>query len=394
MEQVQQGATFFIWHMGAALDGSKESNAAVQRELETYASLRHERLAGMVISARIYDPSGTLLAKWDDNQYAPISAVTDWLDSPPFVIPAGTEGQWEVLQIEGHPHVKVLVPISGHEHSVPAWCAAVLRISESAIAEFQYRILRSVLIIIGVILATTALLYPVIIRLINKLSAFSVNLLDANLEVIKVLGSAIAKKDSDTDAHNYRVTLMAVQLAEAVKLDTESIRALIKGAFLHDVGKIGIPDAVLLKPGKLDAQEFSIMKLHVDHGLEIIRKSDWLADAATVIGGHHEKYNGSGYPDGLAQGNVPILARIFCIVDVFDALTCRRPYKDPFSYDDAMQILNEGKGTHFDPWLLDQFRQLSEMFYQKIAMREDADLRDELNEIIRKYFAVHIGEFM
>jgi HD-GYP domain-containing protein (c-di-GMP phosphodiesterase class II) len=120
--------------------------------------------------------------------------------------------------------------------------------------------------VIAVVLGTAALLYPVIVRLMRRVTGLSTDLLEANLEMLSTLGSAIAKRDADTDAHNYRVTIYSVRLAQAAGLDAPRIQALIKGAFLHDVGKIGIPDHILLKPGKLDDREYAEMKKHVAHG--------------------------------------------------------------------------------------------------------------------------------
>jgi len=394
LEQVQQGATFITFHMGEALDGSPAGQAALLQELERFAALRRERFAGRIIAARIYAPGGKLLAHFEDPALTNNRATLDWLDADPVEIPLAPDSRLAVQRFDDHPYVKVLVPVVTGDDRVLAWCAAVLRVSDAAIAEARYRILRAIALAVGLIIATTALFYPVVIRLVNRLSRLSASLLDANLEVIKVLGSAIAKKDSDTDAHNYRVTLMAVQLGEALELDADHIRALIKGAFLHDVGKIGIPDAVLLKPGRLDEHEFAVMKQHVEHGLDIIARSSWLADAAPVVGGHHEKYSGDGYPAGLEKAAVSILARIFALVDVFDALTCRRPYKEPMPYEDAMQILEAGRGTHFDPAVLDAFARLSRHFYETIAQREDAALKEETNAMMRRYFEVSIEQFI
>ncbi len=394
LEQVQQGATFIIFHMGDTLDGSPAGQAALQQQLARFASLRRERFAGLIIAARIFDPAGKLLARFEDPSRTADRTTLDWLDAAPVKIPPTPDSRLEVQRFDDHPYVKVLVPVVADGNRVLAWCTALLRVSDSAIADVRYRILRAIALAIGLIIATTALFYPVVIRLVNRLSRLSASLLDANLEVIKVLGSAIAKKDSDTDAHNYRVTLMAVQLGEALGLDPDRIRALIKGAFLHDVGKIGIPDAVLLKPGRLDESEFAVMRQHVEHGLDIIGRSSWLADAAAVVGGHHEKFSGDGYPAGLAKEEVSILARIFALVDVFDALTCRRPYKEPLPYEEAMQILEGGRGSHFDPAVLDAFTGLSRHFHATIAQREDAALREETATVMRRYFEVSIEQFI
>jgi HD-GYP domain-containing protein (c-di-GMP phosphodiesterase class II) len=237
-----------------------------------------------------------------------------------------------------------------------------------------------------IVLATALLLYPVILTLMRHLARYSENLLAANLETLELLGSAIAKRDSDTDAHNYRVTLYSLQLAEAAGLNPERSRALIKGAFLHDVGKIGVRDHVLHKPGKLDAEEFKVMKTHVDHGLDIVGRCAWLADAQDVVGSHHEKFDGSGYPKGTAGESIPVEARIFAIADVFDALASRRPYKEPLTFDETMKILEAGRATHFDPALLDCFNQIAHRLYDEYAGRDDERLREEVRVAVNRFF--------
>ena len=123
---------------------------------------------------------------------------------------------------------------------------------------------------------------------------YSTSLLDANLETISVLGSAIDRRDSDTDAHNYRVTLYAARMGEAVGLSAAEMRTLMKGSFLHDVSKICIPDNILLKPGRLDEPEFKVMQTHVNQRAEIAGRSSWLHDSVDVIKCHHEKYFSAG----------------------------------------------------------------------------------------------------
>lgn len=204
-------------------------------------------------------------------------------------------------------------------------------------------------------LGLAALIWPVVTRLGRTVEAQSKSLLDANLELLDALGSSIASRDSDTHEHNYRVTLYSVWLAQRAGLAPEAIRGLIAGAFLHDVGKIGIPDAILLKPGKLDEEEFRIMKTHVEIGEKIIGKSKWLQPAKKVVGGHHEKWNGKGYPRGAKGAAIPVEARIFAIADVFDALTSKRPYKDPWPLEKALDTMRRDAGEHFDPKLFEAF---------------------------------------
>jgi HD-GYP domain-containing protein (c-di-GMP phosphodiesterase class II) len=140
-----------------------------------------------------------------------------------------------------------------------------------------------------------------------------------------------------------------------------------------------------LKPGKLDDKEFEIMKTHVEKGREIIQRSKWLHDALDVVLSHHEKMTGKGYPTGLAGEDIPVTARIFAIADVFDALTSKRPYKEPWSFKETMEIMEEGRGSHFDPNVLDVFSRIAKPLYDRFGGKEEI-FREELGEIITKYF--------
>ncbi|MBF0345901.1 MAG: HD domain-containing protein, partial [Nitrospirae bacterium] len=161
---------------------------------------------------------------------------------------------------------------------------------------------------------------------------------------------------------------------------------LIKGSFLHDAGKIAISDNILLKPGKLTDEEFDQMKTHVQHGVDIIGNTAWLQDAVEVVQYHHEKYDGTGYIAGLKGQDIPLGARIFAITDVFDALTSKRPYKEPFSFDKTIDILKQGRGSHFDPDILDVFLTISNDLYEYISKGSDTVLISTLDRFIKKYF--------
>jgi len=199
-------------------------------------------------------------------------------------------------------------------------------------------------------------------------------------------GNAIALRDSDTNEHNYRVTIYSILLAEQLNIAKDDMQNLIIGAFLHDVGKIGISDTILLKNGKLTSDEFDIMKLHVQKGMTIVKDNIWLEKGKDVICSHHEKYDGSGYPKKISKYDIPQIARIFSIVDVFDALTSKRPYKEPFSYQKAIDILKESSGSHFDPTILDIFIKISDKLYHNISTEFQQQLKDELDSLITKYF--------
>lgn len=240
--------------------------------------------------------------------------------------------------------------------------------------------------VVIVVLVSLITVYPIIIFLNKGLFRLSSALLISNVELMEVLGSAIAKRDADTHIHNYRVTIYAIGLAEALKLSQHDIRRLMTGAFLHDVGKIGIADAILRKPDSLTGDEFGALRMHVALGVDIISKANWLESARDVVEFHHEKFDGSGYMKGLRGDSIPLNARIFAIVDVFDALTSRRPYKEPLSFDDAMAIMHRGRGSHFDPRLLDVFDAVAPKLFAEIDHAEDAVVEATLRGLVNKYF--------
>ena len=282
----------------------------------------------------------------------------------------------------------MVIPLPGANGTVIGWFEGVYRLSPETLAAIQADIVQIIALVAGAVLLTAGVLYPLMNALQGHIVDTARDLLRSNIDTLKVLGSAIAKRDSDTHAHNFRVTVYAVRIAEALGLEDEAIRSLIKGSFLHDVGKIAVPDAILLKPGKLDETEFAAMKTHVVHGLDIIAASNWLVDAADVVGSHHEKVDGSGYPQGLAKDAVPLAARIFAVADVFDALTSERPYKKPMSPEKTMEILEDGRGRHFDEAVLDAFASLMPLIYDDVARRSDAEVEALTESLLGRYFRV------
>jgi HD-GYP domain-containing protein (c-di-GMP phosphodiesterase class II) len=178
-----------------------------------------------------------------------------------------------------------------------------------------------------------------------------------------------------------------VAIGEKIGLGTADMRGLIKGSFLHDVGKIGIPDGILLKPGRLEDDEYRVMKTHVGVGVDIVSRSSWLRDGVAVVGSHHEKFGGGGYPRGTRAGEIPLAARIFAVADVFDALMSSRPYKEPLHLEAALRILEQGRGGHFDPAILDAFTGLAPSLCEKVAGRESESLRGELVAVVERYFS-------
>lgn len=229
------------------------------------------------------------------------------------------------------------------------------------------------------------ILYPVIISLHKEKDLKSDNLYRSNIQMMKSLGEAAAKRDAETGIHNYRVTLSAIRIAEALNLPSAEMVPVIIGSLLHDIGKIGIPDAILLKPSKLDYDEMEIMKTHVSHGEEIIHGRMLLQDAHAVVSAHHEKWNGSGYPRGLKGEDIPLPARIFAVADVFDALCSKRPYKEAFDYQTALEIMEKGRGEHFDPVVIDAFIPISKSIYENILYDDEAAIHAHLDQVINHY---------
>lgn len=233
-----------------------------------------------------------------------------------------------------------------------------------------------------------AAIYPVVVRLSadNKRKAREV--LDSHISMMDALGRAIAKRDSDTGAHNYRVAWVAARIAEKMGVRDSAMQSLIAGSFLHDVGKIGIPDAILLKPGKLDDEEFGLMRTHVSQGEEIVTGMGWLDGANAVVAGHHEKWDGSGYPRRIKGDEIPLAARVFAVADVFDALCSRRPYKEPMSFEAAMSILDKDTGSHFDPAVMAVFRPMAREIFDRLAACDEEAARQLLAERVRQHFAM------
>jgi len=193
---------------------------------------------------------------------------------------------------------------------------------------------------------------------------------------VVAMASLAETRDNETGNHIRRTQLYIKELAEKLQghpkfahyLTDEQIRILVRSAPLHDIGKVGIPDRILLKPGRLDHEEFEIMKTHTTIGRDAIAdaerampfKSVFLQCAREIALSHQEKWDGSGYPEGLIGEEIPISARLMAVADVYDALISKRHYKEPMSHEEALAIIAEGSGTHFDPVIADAFLSASE----------------------------------
>ena len=359
---------------------------AFRRALDERVAVRTDRENGRYVFVSFSSLDGPDIEERRDSGYDLAEAVDRFVASQAPIRPAS--GKWsEIVMLAERLHVHVGVPLLDPDRQRVGTVQAIFAPSEQARAALRTALRRAVGLSVLIVLATCSLLYPVIVHLVAKLTRFSRNLLEANLDTLTLLASAIAKRDSDTDAHNFRVTLYAVRLAETMGVADDQIQSLIKGAFLHDVGKIGIPDAILLKEGRLSEEEYGLMRQHVRHGVDIIGGSEWLRDAMAVVEAHHEQFNGSGYPQGRIGEAIPLLARIFAVVDVFDALTSQRPYKEPLSFEASMTILQQASGTHFDPAVLAAFTTIAPELYRRWAGREDQGIRDDLKAVLVRSFS-------
>ena len=206
------------------------------------------------------------------------------------------------------------------------------------------------------------------------------------LLMMESIGMMIAKRDSDTGAHNYRVTYIAILIAEKVQITKDKMQSLIVGSFLHDIGKIAIEDAILLKPGKLSDEEWIVMKTHVDHGEQMVKHIGMLSIGCEIVANHHEKWNGSGYPKGIRGNDIPLIARIFMVADTFDALCSKRPYKKMLSYEESMKIIYEETPSHFDPAMVEIFTLISKDIYDELASLNESKVKDLVRKKAELYF--------
>jgi response regulator RpfG family c-di-GMP phosphodiesterase len=190
----------------------------------------------------------------------------------------------------------------------------------------------------------------------------------ATEEILFALALAVEQRDRDTAGHCERLALVSVSLGMAMGLDVQSLLTLYRGGYLHDIGKVGIPDSILFKPAKLTAEEWVTMRSHTTRGEEICRPLKSLKPVLPLIRHHHERWDGSGYPDGLRGDQIPILARILQIADIYDALTSPRPYKRALSIPDALDTIRRETDRGWrDPAIVALFLRMHEEVISKVA---------------------------
>ena len=186
-------------------------------------------------------------------------------------------------------------------------------------------------------------------------------------DTLQALGAAIDLRDNETGGHSQRVCRYALEIARAMGWQEKDLGRLARGAYLHDIGKLGVPDGILLKPGALTGEERKIMQRHSEIGFSLIKDIPFLADAADLVLMHHERFDGSGYPQGLKGEQIPLSARIFAIADTLDAVTSERPYQRACSFASAREVICRLTGTSFDPQVVKVFLNIRQDFWPTIA---------------------------
>jgi len=191
---------------------------------------------------------------------------------------------------------------------------------------------------------------------------------------LEALGDALDLKDAETEGHSRRVTAFTIAIANAMGLPQEEIPMIARGAFLHDIGKMAIPDAILRKEGKLTPEEMATMREHCHKGYQIVRKIPFLADACDIIYSHQERFDGTGYPRGLKGKEIPLGARIFSIADTLDAIMSDRPYRQKQSFQAAREEIKRWSGRQFDPEVVNIFLEMPEEIWEDISKDIDAQI--------------------
>ena len=186
-------------------------------------------------------------------------------------------------------------------------------------------------------------------------------------ETVRALSNAVEARDAYTGKHAERVAAYGMELAHTLGLPLAETPELEFGFLLHDIGKVAIPDAILYKPGALTDKERALMSQHPAIGAQIVRGIEFLTAAVEVVRAHHERWDGQGYPDGLAGDEIPLAARVFAVADVLDALTTDRPYRPASPLSEARRMITDGSGTQFDPRVIEAFNSIDDTTFERIA---------------------------
>ncbi|MCW8884588.1 MAG: HD-GYP domain-containing protein [Motiliproteus sp.] len=376
----------------SALERRFEDNAsAVTKLLEHLmkAEKEHPQLIPVLLSeASETHQLDDILVTVDGTQYASVddAGVIQRLDQLQWRYPAPTDhhlftpfydiGNMRSVFFSGH----VITP-EGSEWTIsttfdlPPYMIANLKRNRDVTLAF--------ILITALLLAV--MIFPLVSRQYSTLLEKQQQLLESHSNLLLSMGRAVALRDSDTNEHNYRVVIYSAWMGELLELSADRMRGLLQGALLHDIGKIGITDSILLKPGRLTDDEVAEMRTHVDKGVELVAQQQALEGASQVIANHHEKYDGSGYPAGVVGEDIPLEARIFALSDVFDALSSERPYKQPYPLERTLEIIADDAGSHFDPQLAELFCSYATQWHEKVSGMNNQQLEQVFRQMLARY---------
>ncbi|MDG0812206.1 HD-GYP domain-containing protein [Cohnella rhizosphaerae] len=287
--------------------------------------------------------------------------------------------------------LKLWIPIS----SVDGTWAGAVEVSKDWTAQ-RAKILHISLTIVGLLAAGMTLLFfslrhiflrssRVIARQNKALSDMLEREHRTYDESLQAMSSALDSRDNETQGHSLRVTAYAWLLGRQMGIEGEQLEMLYRGALLHDVGKIGIPDAILRKEGPLDEMEWAIMRTHVNMGVRMLAHIEFLRPALDVVRYHHERWDGLGYPEGLSGEQIPLCARIFAVCDTYDAITSDRPYRPSKSHETAIEEIKKFAGTQFCPAAVEAFMQLPSDTLERVRELSQQDIQFlSLEELLPK----------
>lgn len=260
----------------------------------------------------------------------------------------------------------------------PAPTAVLLAIGGAAVFLVATQLLFDHGTVLPVVAPLLSVATATVAMLLSSHLLVTLELRATQLEIVQRLGNAAEARDGETGRHLERMGIASERLAMALGWSRREARVLRQASALHDVGKIAIPDEVLLKPGRFDAQERAVMETHATRGADLLSGSSTslIQMAEEIARSHHERWDGTGYPAGLAGAEIPLAARICGICDVFDALISRRRYKDGWTLEAALEAISDGAGSQFDPRLANVFLRIAPRLYRDLVERHDPDLSD------------------
>jgi HD-GYP domain-containing protein (c-di-GMP phosphodiesterase class II) len=361
---------------------SDEFVSTDQDDQATYTSIL-ESVYRRCVTAQVFDNEWNLRGETANPRH---DSLRTMLVGKTQIFPHNRELHQHTMRVGENTVVQIQMPVLNAAKAQIGILNGVFTLPRRIDQQLQQHFRYALLAVVAAVMLTAVILFPMILSLNRQVLQTSHEIMRGNLEMAEALGSAIAKRDSGTGNHTYRVCFYALKLGETAKLNAASMRRLIIGSFFHDIGKIGISDSILLKPEKLNDEEFAAIKKHVSLGLEIVRPSEWLRAGSDIIEFHHEKFDGSGYLKQLQGNEIPLVARIFAIVDVFDALASRRPYKEAMPCEEAIAAVRAGAGSHFDPHLVEMFTCMAADLYREVTDLGERQIGRVLLQKISYYF--------